>query len=280
MDPIGGAASVLILLQVAIVVARTARAICSQLHKVPAELQDLRRKLETIETKLHCVQYASDPGTDSHLPEGLRSKIDRALAQARKDTEYLLSIVQNHDAFTKKLKWLYNGRSRASHTLEILNNACQELEFYMLPLLWARVSEVLQVSRTQPQKHHDMDMRPRLISDGAALRKSSKKRYISTVRRLAETAWIIWVARGSIAVTTHESSQEYSIDAQVLLPLPQIFGPHVLRALLSVRTHPLSSLWTSSFHASYFAVGRLVDSEDPFMKACATGDIGTVRVML
>lgn len=105
----------------------------------------------------------------------------------------------------------------------------------------------------------------------------------STVTRVTSHPWILgrswepWGVRGSLTATKAGPHTDYNINFSVPLPLAGILGSYALTGCLSL-SFCRSTL--SFRNPSYFTVARIVDDDHPFMLACCTGDVETLRVML
>ena len=107
--------------------------------------------------------------------------------------------------------------------------------------------------------------------------KSPATRILTSHPWTVSRRWEPWGLRGSLVATKAGPHTDYNINFSVPLPLARILGSYALTGCLSLSIYPS----TLSFrHPSYFAVARVVDGDHPFMLACYTGDVETLRVML
>ena len=90
-------------------------------------------------------------------------------------------------------------------------------------------------------------------------------------------SWEPWGLRGSSTATQAGPHTDYNINFSVPLPLARILGSYALTGCLSLSVYR----GTLTFrNPSYFAVARVVEDDHPFMLACCTGDLETLRAML
>lgn len=105
----------------------------------------------------------------------------------------------------------------------------------------------------------------------------------STITRIISHPWFLgrscepWGLRGSLTATKAGPLTDYNINFSVPLPLARMLGSFALTGCLSLSV----CRSTLSFrNPSYFAVARVVEDDHPFMLACCTGDLETLRAML
>jgi hypothetical protein len=107
--------------------------------------------------------------------------------------------------------------------------------------------------------------------------KPTVTRIISSHPWILSKRWEPWGLRGSMTATKAGAHTDYDINFSVPLPLTRILGNYALTACLSLSFYR-STL--SLRNPSYFSVARVVENDHPFMLACYTGNMETLRVML
>ncbi|KAM0715707.1 hypothetical protein Q7P37_009207 [Cladosporium fusiforme] len=126
-----------------------------------------------------------------------------------------------------------------------------------------------------------------ILMSGAAPSTTSRSAPSALVRRVWEgnpwnsgERWQSWGLRGTVIKSTQGQHTDYDASFTIHLPLAWLIGAYSLNGQLSFRTSPLRQNTLTLRHPSYFTVARIVDSSHPFMMACLTGDLDTVRALL
>jgi hypothetical protein len=89
-----------------------------------------------------------------------------------------------------------------------------------------------------------------------------------------------WGIDGTVLKSVQGQSTDYDFGFHAQLPLAWLLGCHVLRGQLSIRKSSLISNTFTLRHPSYFTVARVLDWSHPFLEACRSNDVSTVRTML
>lgn len=84
---------------------------------------------------------------------------------------------------------------------------------------------------------------------------------------------------GSLVRTNWENHSDWSLAFRWSLPLAQVFGSYAFQAQFAFRTFPLCRSLSLN-GGSGVAMAKVVPEQSTFMRACALGDISTVRSML
>ena len=134
MSGVGEVASLLTLIKAARVLATSTCEVVERLRKAPAELTALVAQILALESELELLNYTAQSAHQVLLCDDLKTKIFKALTDAREAVSDLNSIcasAKGNESIYARLRWMHKERRFAEDALAKIRVAREKLNSYM-----------------------------------------------------------------------------------------------------------------------------------------------------